>query len=139
MLNLHQLARGAINSINPDQPVVILQSDGFEVSGYEQRPKWKPAVSVMAQCQPVADKTIQLLNQQRENSIWQDFYLAGDWSGLMRPKELGGDLLYWNGFEWQIDQVLEAWAPTVGWTKVRCVQVRKCSPPEVGAVEPPRG
>ncbi len=138
MLTLHALVRGAITSVNPDQSVIILQSDGFDVADYEQRPKWKEAVSVKAQCQPVADKTIQLLNQQRQNSIWWDFYLEGDWNSLMRSKEKSGDLLYWNGFEWQVDQVLEAWAPTVGWTKLRCIQVRQSETPELGSTEPPR-
>lgn len=111
MLNLHSMARGAINAVNPDQPVAILQSDGFEIVDYEQKPRWKPAIIVMAQAQPVADKTVQLLKQQRQNSIWRDFYLPGNWNGLRRPDEKGGDLLYWNGFEWQVDQILEAWAP----------------------------
>ena len=138
MLNLHSMVRGAINAVNPDQPVAILQSDGFEVVNFEQRPRWKPAIIVMAQAQPVADKTIQLLNQQRQNSIWWDFYLPGNWNGLRRPDEKGGDLLYWNGFEWQVDQILEAWAPTVGWTKLRCVQIRLSPMPEAGAKKPPQ-
>lgn len=139
MLNLHQMVRSIINSVNPDQPVIILQSDKFEVVDYEQKPKWKPAVMVMAQAQPVSDKTIQLLNQQRQNSIWWDFYLAGDWNGLSRAKEQSGDLLYWRGFEWEVDQILEAWDPTVGWTKLRCVQVRETTPPAIGDTEPPKG
>lgn len=139
MLNLHQLVRGAINSVNPDQPVVILQSAGFAVVDYEQTPVWKPVVTVMAQAQPVADKTIQLLQQQRQNSIWWDFYLAGEWNSLRRSTEQGGDLLYWNGFEWNVDQLLEAWVPSVGWTKIRCVQIRQCEAPEEGAIAPPKG
>lgn len=129
MLNLHSIVRGAINSVNPDQEVIILQSDGFEIEDYEQKPRFLPPTSVMAQCQPVSDKAIALLNQERQNSIWWDFYLPGNWNGLCRSTEKGGDLLYWNGLEWQIDQILEAWAPTVGWTKVRCVQLRACPPP----------
>ena len=137
MLNLRQLVRAAINSVNPDQPVVILRSDGFEIVDYEQRPKWLPARVVMAQSQPVADKTLQLLIQQRQNTIWRDFYLDGDWNSLRRATESGGDLVYWDGFEWAVDQVLEAWSPTVGWTKIRCVQIRRCDPPEDGAIARP--
>ncbi len=138
-INLHALVRPLIAAVNPDQPVIILRSAGFEVVDFEQKPVWAPAVSVMAQPQPVPDKALQFLVQQRQNSLWHDFYLAGDWSGLRRATEQGGDLLYWNGFEWQVDQVLEAWAPTVGWTKVRCIQVRACEPPDAGATQPPAG
>lgn len=138
-INLHALVRPLIAAINPDQPVIILQSAGFAVVDFEQKPVWSPAVPVMAQPQPVPDKVLQFLAQQRGNSIWHDFYLSGEWNGLRRATEQGGDLLYWNGFEWQVDQVLEAWAPTVGWTKVRCVQVRACEPPDAGATQPPAG
>jgi len=94
---------------------------------------------VPAQPQPVPDKTLQLLVQQRDNSIWHDFYLSGNWSGLVRAKEQGGDLVYWNGFEWLVDQVLEAWNPTAGWTKIRCIQQRATMPPAIGDTTPPEG
>lgn len=138
-LNLHALVRPLITAVNPDQTVVVLQSAGFEIADYAQRPVWKAAVAAQAQPQPVPDKALQFLVQQRQNSLWQDFYLEGEWNGLRRAKEQGGDLLYWDGFEWQVDQVLERWSPTVGWTKVRCVQLRACPPPEIGATAPPRG
>lgn len=138
-LNLHSLVRPLITAVNPDQTVVVLQSAGFEIVDYAQRPVWQPAVAVQAQPQPVPDKALQFLVQQRQNSIWHDFYLQGEWNGLRRAKEQGGDLLYWGGFEWQVDQVLERWSPTVGWTKVRCVQLRACEPPELGATAPPKG
>lgn len=80
-MNLHELVRPLINIVNPFQSVVILVSTGFTVNAqYEQVPAWAPAVEVMAQPQPVADKTLQFLVQQRQNTIWHDFYLSGDWS-----------------------------------------------------------
>lgn len=136
-LNLHALVRPLITLVNPDVTVIILQSAGFEVVDYEQRPIWRPAVKVQAQAQPVPDKTLQFLVQQRQNSIWHDFYLEGEWNGLRRAREQGGDLIYWEGFEWQVDQVLERWSAGSGWTKVRCVQLRACGAPEPGAAEPP--
>lgn len=95
-MNLHELVRPLIGIVNPFQSVVILVSTGFTITAqYEQVPAWAPAVEVMAQPQPVADKTLQFLVQQRQNTIWHDFYLSGDWSALDRPAEQGGDLLYW--------------------------------------------
>ena len=58
-------------------------------------------------------------------------------TGLERATAQGGDMLYFEGFEWQVDQVLEAWNATAGWTKVRCIQVRATTPPETGATERP--
>ena len=91
-MNLHELVRPLVGIVNPFQPIVILVSVGFTVNAqYEQVPAWAPAVEVMAQPQPVADKTLQFLVQQRQNTIWHDFYLSGDWSALDRPAEQGGD------------------------------------------------
>jgi len=139
-INLLALTRSAIAAVNPDQPVVILACVGQDVDGvYDPEPVYLPAVMVPAQSQPVPDKTLQLLVQQRDNSIWHDFYLSGNWSGLVRAQEKGGDLLYWNGFEWLVDQVLEAWNPTAGWTKIRCIQQRATVPPAIGDTTPPEG
>lgn len=136
-INLHALARPLITAVNPDQTVIVLPSAGYTVVDYEQVPAWAPAVAAQAQPQPVSDKTLQWLVQQRQNSIWQDFYLSGAWEGLDRASARGGDLVYWDGYEWQVDQVLERWNPTAGWTKIRCVRLRACQPPAVGATEPP--
>ena len=73
-MNLHELVRPLVGIVNPFQPIVILVSVGFTVNAqYEQVPAWAPAVEVMAQPQPVADKTLQFLVQQRQNTIWHDF------------------------------------------------------------------
>ena len=138
-MNLHALVRGAITAVNPDQDVMLLQSAGQVVETYQQRPAWAPAVKVKAQVQPTPDKALQWLLQTRQNTVWRDCYLYGPVYGLERASAKGGDMLYFEGFEWQVDQVLEAWSATAGWTKVRVVQVRACEPPEEGATERPEG
>lgn len=138
-MNLHDVVRGVIPVVNPDQDVVLLQYAGQVVENYQQKAVWSPAVCVKAQVQPVSDKTLQWLLQTRQNTIWRDCYLYGPIRGLERASACGGDMLYFEGFEWQVDQVLEAWSATAGWTKVRCVQVRACEPPEEGATERPEG
>lgn len=137
-MNLHSIVRHAITAVNPDQTVILLASDGQrQGSDYMPVALWRPAVSVPAQVQPVPDKTLQWLLQTRQNTIWRDCYLYGSVTGLERATESGGDMLYFEGCEWQVDQVLEAWNATAGWTKVRCVQVRATIPPEIGATERP--
>lgn len=133
-MNLHEIVRGAITSVNPDQRVILLPSAG-QAQGEDYTPQalWGPAVSVSAQVQPVPDKALRWLLQTRGNSIWRDCYLYGAVAGLERATARGGDMLYFEGYEWQVDQVLEAWSATAGWTKVRCIQVRTCAPPEAGA------
>jgi hypothetical protein len=137
-LNLHKLVRSVITTINPDQPVVVLRSAGRETDeAYTPEPVYFPAVAVFAQPQPVPDSALQFLVQERQNSVWHDFYLAGDWNALLRDAEKGGDLVYWDGAEWLVEQVLERWNPTVGWTKIRCIRQRATAAPEIGATNPP--
>lgn len=136
-MNLHDIVRGAITSVNPDQTVMLLQASGQTVDQYKQKATYSPAVSVQAQVQPVSDKTLQWLNQSRENSIWRDAYLYGPVRGIERSTVLGGDFLYFEGYEWEVDQVLEAWNATAGWTKVRVIQLRTCEPPAEGETTRP--
>lgn len=137
-MNLHAIVRNAITTVNPDQTVILLTSDGQrQGSDYMPVALWRPAVSVPAQLQPVPDKALQWLLQTRQNTIWRDCYLYGPVTGLERATESGGDMLYFEGYEWQVDQVLEAWNATAGWVKIRCVQVRATIPPEIGATERP--
>lgn len=137
-MNLHAIVRKTITAVNPDQTVILLANTGqTQGEGYVLTPVWSPAVSVPAQVQPVPAKALQWLLQTRQNTIWRDCYLYGPVTGLERATAQGGDMLYFEGFEWQVDQVLEAWNATAGWTKVRCVQVRATTAPEIGATERP--
>ena len=138
-MNLHEFVRSAITLVNPDQSIRVLAGAGQSVGpDYIQRPVWSACAEVPAQVQPVPDKILQWLVQERRNTLWRDVYVFGPLSGLRRADESGGDLLYFEGFEWQVDQVLEGWNPTAGWTKVRVALVRACEPPDVGATMPPK-
>lgn len=131
-MNLHNLVRGAISAVNPDVTVVILRSNGFvEDEAGQQVPQYLPPVSVTAQIQPLNSEERQSVERLNQSRVYRNAYLNGDWSGLKRSTEQGGDLVYWNGYEWWIDDVPEAWNPTAGWTCVRLVQQRLAEPPEV--------
>ena len=67
-MNLHDVVRGAITAVNPDQKVIWLASTGQSVDeNYTQIPTWAPAVEVTAQIQPVPDSSLQWLQQTRQN------------------------------------------------------------------------
>lgn len=137
-MNLHDVVRGAITAVNPDQKVIWLASTGQSVDeNYTQIPTWAPAVEVTAQIQPVPDSSLQWLQQTRQNGIWRNCYLNGAVNGLERATAKGGDMLYFEGYEWQVDQVSGAWDATAGWSKVLVVQIRAVAPPAIGATERP--
>lgn len=106
-MNLHQIVRGAVTAVAPDRTVYRLPCLGQQTgTGYQVQPVYGPCEAVTAQVQPVADKTLQWLIQSRQNTIWRDLYVSGLSFGLDRAEDLGGDLYYFDGAEWQVDQVL---------------------------------
>ena len=130
-MNLNQLVRSAISVVNPDVTVTILQSDGFiEDEAGNQIPQYLPPVSTTAQIQPINSEERQVAERLNQSRIYRNAYLNGNWTGLQRSTESGGDLIYWDGFEWWIDDVPEAWNPTAGWTCVRIIQQKVADPPK---------
>ena len=122
-MNLHRLVRGVIPLVNPDQEVVILRSTGYTVDDTgRQMPQYAEPVTVRAQVQPVPETVLQHVEGYNQNSIYRNMYLMGDWTGLSRATGQGGDLVYWDGFAWLVDQVPEAWDPTAGSTLIRVVR-----------------
>lgn len=57
---------------------------------------------------------LQHVEGYNQSSIYRNMYLMGDWTGLSRRHRTGGDLVYWDGFAWLVDQVPEAWIPLPG-------------------------
>lgn len=139
-INLHNVVRGAITTVYPDDAVVVLTPAGYTVGAdYAQTPTYAPAIRVLAQSQPVNERAVTLLRQTRENTIWRDFYIYGPPPGFSRADGWGGALLYWAGYEWLVDQVLEDYASGGGvdWSKLRAVRQRRVEPPELGTSSPP--
>ena len=136
-VNLHALVRGAITALHPDVRVVVLLPEPYTVNdAYEQEPQYRPPVAVQAQSQPVPESSLMHVQAQRENSVWRDFYFFGLVPGLSRADEFGGSLIYWAGYEWLVEQVLEDWASGtdgVNWCKVRAIRQGKADAPEVAA------
>ena len=120
-MNLHQIVRGIINSINPDQQVIILKCTGFEhTRGGITTPVYE-RIRTTAQVQPVSSNDLKFENNYYSSSAYRNFYLNGVYNGLNRRDKTGGDKILWDGKTWFIDSNAEPWN-TAGWTKVRGVQ-----------------
>lgn len=131
-LNLHALARPVVTAVNPDRRVVIRRYAGESVGDDgTPRPRYAPAVAVMAQVQPLPQDKLQYVAQGQQTGIWRQIYLPGDWSGLDRPGGRGGDLVYFQGREWLINPVQEAWGALAGWTLIVVQAQREVPEPEV--------
>lgn len=132
MLNLHNIVASAIGAVNPHQTVILKQFKGWRaIPGGERMPDYLPPVSVKAQIQPLPADKLQFVDRDQNGGIFYQMFLEGDWSGLSRAAETGGDLIYWNGFEWIVNPVQGAWGALAGWTMIVVQAQKKAAPPEI--------
>lgn len=126
------IIRSGINTINPDIDIVILQSNGFTVvPGGIQVPAYLDPISAKGQLQPVPSEELMHINNYNSSSVYYDLYIDGDFHSLNRADQKGGDLIYFDGFEWLVISRPEAYSLTSNWTKVRVVQQKASVPPVV--------
>lgn len=119
--------------MNPDISIVILQSNGFTVlPGGIQVPGYLPAIYATAQLQPIPSEELKHINNYNASSVYYDLYIDGDWHSLNRADEKGGDLIYFDGFEWLVISRPEAYSLTSNWTKVRVIQQKSATAPLLG-------
>lgn len=132
-LNLHQIVRGAINSVNPDVLGVIRRSAGYtKDAAFKQVPLYAPDVrNVVMQVQPLSARDLKTLDGLNITDVDLACYVNGEVTGVDREQGKGGDLLYVNGNWWLVTAVLEAWAGPVqaGWTKAGITKQADTTPP----------
>lgn len=137
-LNLHNIVASAIGAVNPHQTVVLRRFAGWGTDGSgERQALYLPPVAVLAQVQPLPQDKLQFVNAEQNSAIWRQMYLQGDWQGLSRAGESGGDLVYWGGFEWIINPVSEAWGQLAGWTLIVVQAQGRADPPEIPQEDAP--
>ena len=61
-MNLHQIVRSAISSVNPDQTIIIKKYIGMDNSGTYAVPQYAEPVEAIAQVQPLTSDDIKFLN-----------------------------------------------------------------------------
>lgn len=126
-LNLHAMVRGAITTVNPDRPAALKRSLGYETlpSG-KQVPKFE-TLSGMVQVQGTNSSDLRHAEFLNIQGVLRSVYLFGNWYGVVRADQKGGDILSFCDFgetkpkDWKVVSVLESWE---NWTKVLvCQQV----------------
>jgi hypothetical protein len=128
-MNLHAIVRGAINTVNPDQTVVLRASTGYTTNAAGKRtPTYAADATVAAQVQALSGRDLQHPDFLNVQGIKRAVYLYGDVQGVVRPNAKGGDLLVFpqdlggTAQLWLVVAVLETWNPdATGWCKVGVV------------------
>lgn len=131
-INIRQIIRSGINTINPDIQIIIQQSDGFTVEDDgTQTPAYLDAEEYTAQVQPVSSEELKHLDTYNASSIYYSIYIDGVVHGLNRSIAKGGDLVYFDGFEWLILSLPETYTLSSNWTRFMVIQQKLSDPPAV--------
>lgn len=94
-MNLHNMVRGAIRSVNPDIACLMFRSIGYQPSSDKSGtriPVYRQ-FNVMAQIQTATYGDIQRLNAMGIQGVLRSVYLYGNWHGIRRTNQQGGDIL----------------------------------------------
>ena len=108
-MNLHGIASGAISTVNPFVPGTIKVSTGYTTSASGTRTPTYSETSVSVQLQALGYKDLQQIDGLNLQGVVKAAYVNGNFNGVNRPKQQGGDLLIIGTDTWLIVQPLEEW------------------------------
>ena len=127
-LNLHDIVRGAINIVNPDEDVWLIQNIGQTNVKGRVTASYAPAQKVRAQVQTLSGDDLTVMNDTERTERDRKFYLYSDTetgtppSGIIRPLGKSGDFMRRNdGTYWKVYNVSEDYT-TDGWVLVLASQ-----------------
>ena len=127
-LNLHDIVRGAINIVNPDEDVWLIQNIGQTNVKGRITASYAPAQKVRAQVQTLSGDDLTVMNDTERTERDRKFYLYSNTetgnapSGIIRPLGKSGDFMRRNdGTYWKVYNVSEDYI-TDGWVLVLASQ-----------------
>lgn len=114
-MDLHGLVRGAIQTVNPDITATLLRSTGYSTGASGKQTPTYASLSGAAQVQPAGWKDLQQLNALNIQGVARSVYLYGNWMGVVRVDDKGGDVLNFPQIpgaavqSWKVVAVPETW------------------------------
>lgn len=109
-MNLHGIVRRAITTVNPDVAGVMMVSLGtYTIDDAGHRVPAYTLQNVTVQLQPLSYTDLMKIDGLNLQGVVKKAYVNGNFEGVNRPKQKGGDKLIVNGQNWLITQPLEEW------------------------------
>lgn len=109
-MNLHGIVRRAITTVNPDVPGVMMVSLGtYTTDAAGHRVPAYSEQDVTVQLQPLSYTDLMKIDGLNLQGIKKKAYVNGNFEGVNRPSQKGGDKLIVSGETWLITQPLEEW------------------------------
>jgi hypothetical protein len=104
-----------VGSINPFQTVSIRRNTGYTITPDGMRIAVYVTLSGIAQVQDLSSDDLKLVEGLNIQGARKTVYLNGTWAGVVRAAGKGGDVFTFDGYDWLVTLVAEAWPD---WTKV---------------------
>lgn len=115
-MNLHAIAGPVVAVVNPFIPVTIKVSTGSTRNPDGSRTPTYASTTASAQVQALQFRDIAQLQGLNLQGTRRKIYLSGDFEGLVRSQNKGGDLIIfpndgsqWANSVWLVAMVLETW------------------------------
>ena len=114
-MNLHGIVRGAITTVNPDIIATLRASTGSTIDDAGKRTATYTDSAARIQVQALAGKDLEHINDLNIQGVLRTVYLYGNYNGIIRADNKGGDLLIFplvpgaDDKVWMVVAVFETW------------------------------
>ncbi len=121
MINLRAIANSAIQQINPNIIGTLLRSTGYTTQPGGKRAPTFATLTGEIQVQAIGAKDLEHMNFLNIQGVMRLVYIWGNWAGVVRADQKGGDILQFPQIpgsevqDWRVVNVKETW-PT--WSSV---------------------
>ncbi|EIC83987.1 hypothetical protein [Serratia sp. M24T3] len=121
-MNLRGIANSVTQSINPNVSAQIYKSTGYDTADNgSMTPSYADAVTMDVQKQAISQNDLEHLDNLNLQGQFIGIYTNGNWCGMNRKKNEGGDLFVIGDDTWLVVAVPEIWPD---WTRVvACLQL----------------
>ncbi|TCD13579.1 hypothetical protein E0D81_20955 [Lelliottia amnigena] len=108
-MNLRGIANRATSTINPNVAGVFQVNTGFTtLPGGKRVPSYN-SVDVTVQLQELSSTDLRQVDSVNIQGILRSAYLNGNFNGVNRPEQKGGDILMIGAEKWLVVKVPELW------------------------------
>lgn len=120
-MNLQAITAPFIGVVNPHTPCILRRSTGYITEADGKRvPSYADFPNLSCQVQPISTGDLRKLDALNIQGINNAIYLSGNFDGIDRTAQKGGDMVIQDdGTIWLVQAVLEDWKD---WTKLAVVK-----------------
>ena len=108
-MNLRGIANGLTSRINPNVAGVFQFNTGFTTLPGGKRIQSYNNVDVSVQFQELSSTDLKQIDAVNIQGILRSAYLNGNFNGVNRPEQKGGDILLVGNDKWLVVKVPELW------------------------------